>query len=762
MTDTIQKDFHYSPGILSMLPFVFSAWSDQILTPTEVKTLRKQATALSFLTDKDLALLKEWSNPMNPPSQDLFKYWEITCREQLGQLQADQQSLTELGLSLAEKKGGLFSEKEKGDLFKLEHKLQETNALSFNQLFGDQQLDTGDKREENFNISQMQDFLDGGFAKIRAKTLAVLQDPLFDKKHWPLKEDYRQKVLEWCHLLAKQGFGNTAYPEEYGGQNRVKDYVSIFENLAYLDLSLAIKFGVQFGLWGGSVHWLGTEKHHQKYLHDIGTLDLPGCFAMTETGHGSNVRGLETTAFFDVETNEFIINSPTETAEKEFIGNALHAKVASVFAQLIVKGENHGVHAFVVPLRDKDHQLLPGIRIEDNGYKLGLNGVDNGRIWFDKIRIPREQLLDRYGSVSKEGEYSSPIESTSRRFFTMLGTLVGGRVCVPRAGLSAAKKALTIAIRYAEKRRQFAPAARAKETLLLDYPVHQRRLLPLLAKSYAIHFSLDALASRYLAQKEEEVREVETLAAAIKSYATWFATSCIQECREACGGKGYLVENQFASLKSGSDIFTTFEGDNTVLMQLVAKGLLTEFKQSFHDDGNWVLLRYLGRRVNTVLTEQNPFAIRQTDSEHLLDSTFQLEAFSFRERRLLWSLSQRLRGHIKNGKTTTQAGLICQTHMLALAEAFAERVTLESFVNACENEVEKSTFKTLSKLRSLYALNTIEKHAAWYLEHDYLAPVKSQVIRKTVDQLCAEIRPDALALTQAFGIPDKLLAAPII
>ncbi|MEL7426307.1 MAG: acyl-CoA dehydrogenase, partial [Bacteroidota bacterium] len=322
-------------------------------------------------------------------------------------------------------------------------------------------------------------------------------------------------------------------------------------------------------------------------------------------------------------------------------------------------------------------------------------------------------------------------------------------------------KALAIAIRYGAGRRQFAPDARSPETPILDYPSHHRRLMPLLAKAYATQFGLDHLAKLYEARSEETMREIETLAAGMKSYATWFTTAAIQECREACGGKGYLAENQFAAMKADTDIFTTFEGDNTVLMQLVAKGLLTEYKQSFHEDGNMAVLRMLGQWVNTAFMEQNPFTIRNTDEVHLLSTEFQMAAFEFRERRLLYSLAQRLRGHIKNGKSAYEATMICQTHMLAVAEAFIERVTLEATVEVVEKNKSSSAHNILRQLRSLYALQTIEKHAAWYLEQDYLAAVKSKAIRRQVDHLCASLRPEAMALVDAFGIPESLIAAPI-
>ncbi|PTM15049.1 MAG: acyl-CoA oxidase [Bacteroidetes bacterium] len=756
----------FAPGVRVLIPFLYAGWSDRVLTPSEVHTLRERVAQLSFLTKPDKQQLLLWSNPAIPPTRDLFKFWEISCQEVAAQLPPDQQTLLAVGLALAASetpRQHWMSAQDRASLQALETDLGQLNVATFRNLFNPPPaaIFEEEARRASFRVTEMQTLLDGRMANVKAKTLTILQDPEFQLRHIPIKEDHREQVLKWCQLLARQGMGSLSFPSAYGGQDDLSAYAAVFETLGYHDLSLCIKFGVQFGLWGGSVFNLGTAKHHEKYLPATGTLDLPGCFAMTETGHGSNVRALETTATYDPDTGEFIVHSPREEAGKEYIGNALHSRVASVFAQLIVGEENHGVHALVVPLRDTFGELLPGIRVQDNGYKLGLNGVDNGRIWFNHVRVPRENLLDRFGQVAANGTYSSPIENPSRRFFTMLGTLVGGRVCVPRAGLSATKKALDIAIRYGAKRRQFSPTATSPETPILDYPSHQRRLLPLVAKAYAVQFGLDHLADRYFARTDDTMREIETLAAGMKAYATWFTTAAIQECREACGGKGYLTENQFAALKADTEIFTTFEGDNTVLMQLVAKGLLTDYQQAFHEDGNMAIMRMLGERISTVVTEQNPFTIRNTEASHLRSAEFQLSAFQFRERRLLFSLAQRLRGHIKNGESAYQAGLICQTHMLALAEAFVERVTLEAMHTAIQQQRDKSTFPILEQLRALYALHTIEQHAAWYLEQDYLANVKSKAIRRQIDQLCSQLRPEALALVEAFGIPDALLAAPI-
>ncbi|MDX1665661.1 MAG: acyl-CoA dehydrogenase, partial [Saprospiraceae bacterium] len=317
-----------------------------------------------------------------------------------------------------------------------------------------------------------------------------------------------------------------------------------------------------------------------------------------------------------------------------------------------------------------------------------------------------------------------------------------------------------IAVQYALRRRQFGPKAAGSETLLLDYPSHQRRLMPLLAKTYALHFSLRQLTRRFLESQEEEAREVESLAAGLKAYATWFVTDCLQECREACGGKGYLSENRFDALMADTDIFTTFEGDNTVLMQLVAKSLLTKFKNEFSEEGVLGILRFIGSNISTSITERNPIIIRNTDRDHLLDPDFHLKAFEYRERSLLVSVSQRMRNMIKNGTSAYAAYLQCQTHLLALAEAYIEKMVLQHFQTVVE-EGSDHLKPALTKLYRLFALHTMERHKGWYLEKGYMEGRKTKAIRRLVDEFCTELREEALALVKAFDIPDELLGAPI-
>src|SRR4051812_27701269 len=429
--------------------------------------------------------------------------------------------------------------------------------------------------------------LDGPYPETRERVRWWLSQPGNEPVDDLPIEEHRERVLEWVRELSSEGDTGIGYPEQYGGQGSPGRSVPSFETLAMGDLSLLVKCGVQFGLFGGAILHLGTQRHHERYLRDVATMELPGCFAMTETGHGSNVQALGTTATYDPETEEFVVHTPGDDARKDYIGNAARdGRMAVVFAQLIAGGQERGVHALLVPIRDEHGEPCPGVRLEDCGAKLGLNGVDNGRIWFDHVRVPRENLLDKYAQVAPAGTYTSPIENPTKRFFTMLGTLIQGRISVCGASISASKVALTIAVRRALERRQFGPPGRP-EALLLDYRTHQRKLFPALATTYALAFAQQRLVTQlhevFTADDPDDrhKRELETLAAGVKAVATWHATDTIQTCREACGGAGYLKTNRFATLKADTDVFTTFEGDNTILLQLAAKNLLTDYKDAF-------------------------------------------------------------------------------------------------------------------------------------------------------------------------------------
>jgi acyl-CoA oxidase len=500
-----------NPNLYLFLPIFYMVWSDAILTPSEVSHMRSLIGGQNWLTKEEKEFLLTQLNPAIPPSPDELKSWYQEVRKIEDQMSPDKRdNLVDIGIKLAQFHGaaaGDLLNNAKGALAALEETLgliSHESGFSFypvNRVTLTEQHNT----KTTFDPEILGKLLDGQQEDIIRKVKTLLSDPEFRYLDTDNLPEYREKVLQWCRHLADQGYGAMAYPKEFGGQGDMSKYFAIMETLSYHDLSLVIKFGVQFGLFGMSVFLLGTEKHHKKYLKSIGTLELPGCFAMTETGHGSNVKGIETSATYNHQSKTFAIHTPHPLAKKEYIGNAaVHGQMATVFAKLIVNEKDYGVGAFLVPIRDKDGKTLRGIKIEDCGRKMGLNGVDNGKIQFDQVVIPYENMLDRFASVTTDGTFASPIASDNRRFFTMLGTLVGGRIGIPRSGLSASKSGLTIAIRYGDGRKQFGPEG-GTEVPILNYRTHQRRLMPLLANAYALHFSLQYLTDRFIGRKEEEI-----------------------------------------------------------------------------------------------------------------------------------------------------------------------------------------------------------------------------------------------------------------
>jgi acyl-CoA oxidase len=621
--------------------------------------------------------------------------------------------------------------------------------------------------------------LDGRWRDVKNRMRTELTSEVFRPHYTPNTVIARTKVAEQLKIMAAHGAAEDGFKKEHGGNGDVGAAITQIEMLAMSDLSLMVKAGVQWGLFGGAIENLGTERHHQAYVPRIINLDLLGCFAMTETGHGSDVQALETTATYDAATQEFVIDSPTRTARKDYIGGAAQtATVAAVFAQLLTPdGEGHGVHCLVVPIRDDDGTDLPGVTTSDCHYKGGLPGVDNGRIQFDHVRVPRENLLNKYADVAEDGTYSSPIENPGRRFFTMLGTLIRGRVTVGGSAGAATRVALDIATRYALQRRQFKAPEDEREVLLMDYLVHQRRLFPLIARSYALQFAQNELVAKTHDLQTaddpdpEEQRELESRAAGLKAANTWHATRAIQEAREACGGAGYLAENRLIALKADTDVFTTFEGDNHVLIQLVAKELLTAYADDIKGMSpvEWVRFaaNFAGERVlkrtaaETII--QTILDTRQDNEEEgsLFNRGTQLKMLEDREEYMVSTVARRLQGKSKE-MSPFDAFNSVQDHVLHAAAVHIDRIILEAFVAGIDSCEDDEARKILGMVCDLYALSVIEDDKGWFVEHRFLSTERSKAVTRGINERCRSLRPYAEALVDGFGIPEQLRYAEML
>ncbi|KAG2487507.1 hypothetical protein HYH03_013925 [Edaphochlamys debaryana] len=578
------------------------------------------------------------------------------------------------------------------------------------------------------------------------------------------KEEHRELVRRSIKLVLQSGYS----PLELLARDPRK-YFYLGECLALIDLSFMVKSGVQYSLWGGSILNLGTEQHRRRWFDDIARLKLPGCFAMTELKHGSNVAALQTEAVLDVLSDEWVVHTPDEGAIKWWIGNgAEDGRMATVFARLKVPDPNggpqlvdHGVHAFVVPLRDEAGACLPGVEIRDCGYKVGLNGIDNGAIRFSHVRIPRTYLLDKFASVDKSGRYSSPLTSQARRFAATLGELTGGRVGLTAGSVGVLKGAITIAIRYTALRQQFGPPD-SPEVAILDYQSTQLKLIPILATTYALHFGKVLLVDKYVDMKRTRdpklVEEVHALSAGLKAYTTSFTQAALSTCRECCGGHGYAAVNRLGALRSDHDIFQTFEGDNTVLLQQVSAMLLKEYRQQFAGAPLTATYHFLRSSLLGALPN-NPLVTHDTEPRHLRDPAFLAKALEYRTARMLFTLSLRLRKHGPR-LGAFHAWNKCLAHVIDLANAYVESVVYKTFLRAVEGCVDPDCRRALRALSDLFALRLIEGDMM-FRNDEYIAPSKAKAISRLVTSLCGELRGVATLLVDSFGISDRILRAPI-
>ncbi len=619
----------------------------------------------------------------------------------------------------------------------------------------------------------------GRWAEARLHSRELVARPEFQRLPELGTDEHRERTLGQLRLLVENDSVHRAFPSELGGSDDHGGNIASFEELLLGDPSLQIKSGVQWGLFASAIMHLGTDDHHRRLLPAAMSLETPGVYAMTETGHGSDVSAVGTTATFDEAGDEWVIHTPFRAAWKDYLGNAaLHGRAAVVFAQLITRGVNHGVHAFYVPLRDEAGAFLPGIGGEDDGLKGGLNGIDNGRLHFTNVRVPRTSLLNRYGDVDARGVYTSPIASPGRRFFTMLGTLVQGRVSLDGAAVLASKLALRIAIRYGTERRQFT-ADNDDEVVLLDYQRHQRRLLPRLATTYAMSFAHERFLEKFdavfsgAADTDDDRQDLETLAAALKPLSTWAALDITQEAREACGGQGFLAENRLVQLRADLDVYATFEGDNTVLLQLVAKRLLTDYSRKFAKADAGALAAFVVEQVGEAAVNRTglrrlaqsvvDFGSTARSVGYVRGSAAQRQLLTDRVETMIAELAAKLRA--ANRLPKSEAAALFNRHqneLIEAARAHAELLQWEAFTDALDDAPDAGTRQVLTWLRDLFGFTLIERNLAWYLIHGRLSGQRAQAITEYIDgRLLPRLRPHALALTEAFGLRDEHVRAVI-
>lgn len=539
--------------------------------------------------------------------------------------------------------------------------------------------------------------------------------------------------------------------------------------VSIVDPGFWTRFGVHYGLFFNALR--GSANDNQlSYWLDRGAATLNGiigCFCMTELGHGSNVQALETTATFDERTDEFVIHTPSLTATKWWIGGAAHSATHGVvFAQLVIKGKRHGVKSFVVPLRNpEDYSLKPGITIGDLGKKMGRDGIDNGYVQFSHVRIPRLYMLMKHTKVSREGQVKEPPLAQ-----LTYGALITGRTAMVVDSSASSKRMCTIAIRYACVRRQFSSSPGAPETKLIDYAMHQRRLMPLLAQTYAMQFAGDKLLKMYNqctkklaaaggsdkeATKEalDILKEMHATSAGLKAFCTWSALEAIDKCRQTCGGHGYSAYNGFGSAFADFAVHTTWEGDNTILALQAGRSLIGSYRDAVKGVKLAAGVSYLNRREDLKKSSAGNRAV--SDFDVIKEAWQACSATAVEKAALLFEDAMS-----KQGKTQDEAYEYTSQLRFLAAQVHTRGFLVTGFLETVEN-APASIQKVLKPLALLYSMWSIEENSGLFLQANYFTSEQIDQIRTLVSDLCLEVRDQCIGLTDAFNMSDYFINAPI-
>ena len=535
--------------------------------------------------------------------------------------------------------------------------------------------------------------------------------------------------------------------------------------LAEYSLSLSTRLIVHSYLYIDSIQGLGTEKHMES-IHRAYSFKDYGCFAMTELGHGSNVNGVETVATYDPKTNGFILNSPTRTAAKWWVGALANtANMAIVFSQLIVDKTNRGVHVFLIPIRDyKTHEVLPGLTIGDCGKKLSLDGIDNGFMLFHNYHVPYDCLLDKYSQI-RDGKFKSLIKNKDKRLGVMMAGLVRGRLSVIFGSEINARNCLTIALRYAGLRKQFGGQV---EKPIINYQTHRQRLVIGLSKVMGIRCGSMIVSDMYddirqLLDKDpesDEVNELHSLLSAMKVIGATMATGITQDCRMACGGHGFSSYSAIGKYRGYQDVHNTWEGDNYVLIQQTGKYILKILQKSYK--GQNVVpktLNFLKFDYEEVKKFTSTFSSKQ---EALKPETL-IDLLQFKINTLMHASVISLQENASKSSDMTEAWNNSQTFLIQdLGHAYGELImakVLFKLASSIQSECV-DTGKVIEKFALVFSIDRIISNISVFTD-GALSHAQEKILKDNLLGLCSELAFVAIKVADALAAPDELIGSAI-
>ncbi|CAH2989665.1 unnamed protein product [Chilo suppressalis] len=615
-----------------------------------------------------------------------------------------------------------------------------------------------ERRNCSFDVEELTNVIDGG--KVQTDKRREIENLFLNsglsyddvpEEYLSPKDRYENAVRKSAILskIAMDMLEKVTVLEEFGIQSPVLRRIA---DAFFREVS---PFLLHLGMFVPTIIGQCTVEQKAYWLPRALRMEIIGTYAQTELGHGTFIRGLETTATYDENTEEFVLHSPTLSSYKWWAGGmGKTVNHSIVVAQLYTKGECHGPHTFIVQIRDLDsHMPLKGLKVGDIGPRLGFQTADNGFLGFDNYRIPRENLMMKNAEVLKDGTYVK----IARHGKLTYGTMVFVRVMLVSEMAFNLAKAVTIAVRYSAVRRQSQPKPNEPEPQVLEYLTQQHKLFISISTAHAFQLTSAWLWTTFTAVladmrdgNTDTLPELHALSSCLKAICTSDCSAFIEQCRFACGGHGYMISSNLPSLYGFTTATRTYEGDYTVLLLQTARFLVKMWEQVEQGNAVTPTLEYLTRHQNKEIWDESPEGI--------------IRAFESVSAGKVKGCVASLRKHMKDGLDYEDAWQLTTVQLVAAAEAHCRAILSRVYWTETVRVSAGSSSEVravLHQLAALYLLYWATERTGDLLRFTTISESDLVNLQERYEELLRKIRPNAVGLVDAFDLRDETLRSTL-
>ncbi|KAH8404170.1 hypothetical protein KR215_011153 [Drosophila sulfurigaster] len=498
----------------------------------------------------------------------------------------------------------------------------------------------------------------------------------------------------------------------------------------------------------------GTPEQVAKWGPLAENCNIIGTYAQTELAHGTNVRGIETRADYDIRAGEFVLNTPNLEAYKWWPGGLGHtANHAMVVAQLYISGKHKGVQMFIVPLRHPEtHLPLPGIDVGEIGKKLGMASVNQGFLGLKNVRIPRENMLMKFAKVDRDGKFTaSPVSRVN--YLTMVYT----RCLIVELNTQLLLAAATIATRYSAVRRQSPIEPNGPEPQIIDHVTQRLKLFPEIATGIAYHQAAEYMWELYDQTvldanngKFERLPDMHILSCALKVLCSTDGCAGIERLRLSTGGHGYHIAANLSNMYGNAVASYTYEGENTVLLLQIGRALVKTWNN--YTQGKGVSSSYAYFEPSMSLKEFPKW----DNSWQCIVKALQYTA-THKTRIAFENLSERITAGQSQGQAANNTGI----ELTRAAELHGRQFLCQTFVEQITGPKAQKRSKALNEvlenMLEMFLVQTVLNNLSDVLRFINLTDADLRSLQKRLEQSLEKFRPNAVAFCDGFDFHDRVL-----